>query len=355
MKKFLLMTDAMSQGGAERQLACLATELKKQGHNVRLVTFYDQENFYAPQLSKEGIDVEVFVDGKDSKKRPLVIRRIISEWMPDMVIAYKPGSAMAACIARMLCKFNLVVSERNTTQKLTLYEKLRFFLYKWADHIVPNSQSQADFIARNYPRLAQKIKIITNMVDTEMFRPSSVPPINIVPQVITTARVTAQKNILRYIDAVAELKRRNFRVHFNWYGRIDDINDYWKRIQDSIQRNHIEDMVTFHGVIQDSVSAYQKADLFFLPSEYEGFPNVLCEAMSCGLPAIATDVCDNQNILTDSRWLCDYRSPTQMADKIETMLSLPLETRQQIGHDNRIAIVNMCESATFIKKYLSLL
>lgn len=355
MHKFLLMTDALGQGGAERQLACLAEELKKQNQQVRFVTFYNQENFYAPQLDEAGIDIEVFTDGKNSIKRPFVIRRIIAKWKPDIVIAYKPGTAMASCIARMLCKFNLVVSERNTTQNLSRSERLRFFLYKWADHIVPNSQSQANFIARYYPSLIQKIKVITNMVDTDKFQPSNEPVINSVPQIVTTARVTPQKNILTYIEVIAELKHRNIQAHFNWYGRIDDNNDYWEKIQDSISRNQVADMVTFHGVTQDPVAAYQKADLFFLPSEYEGFPNVLCEAMSCGLPAIATNVCDNSSILTDTRWLCDYRSPIDMADKIEAMLALNQEIRSQIGKENRNTIIKLCSPVIFVNKYIDLL
>ena len=345
----------MGQGGAERQLAFLAEELKKLNHRVRLVTFYTLDNFYAPQLEKAGINMEIFSKGQNPRLRPLVIRDIVNEWKPDMVIAYKPGTAMASCIARMFCKFNLIVSERNTTQELTMSERLRFFFYRWADHIVPNSQSQADFIDRNYPHLTKKVKVITNMVDTDTFIPCEHSVINTVPQVITTARVTPQKNILTYLDAVAELKRRNIPVHFNWYGRIDDHNDYWKKIQDAINRNHIDDMVTFHGVTQNSVIAYQKADLFFLPSKYEGFPNVLCEAMSCGLPAIATDVCDNGSILNDSRWLCDFRSPIDMADKVETMLALSQNVRNQIGCDNRSSIIKLCSPVTFVNKYLNLL
>lgn len=355
MMKFLLMTDAMGQGGAERQLACLAEELKKIGHKVRLVTFYDNGNFYAPQLEKAGVKMEIFLGGQNPRRRPFIILDIIREWTPDMVIAYKPGTAMASCIARIFHKFNLIVSERNTTQVLSLSERIRFFLYRWADHIVPNSQSQADFIACHYPNLKPKVSVITNMVATETFIPGKETVENDIPQVITTARITPQKNVLTYIDAIAELKRRNIPVHFNWYGRIDDHNDYWKRIQDSIKRNRVHDMITFHGLTQDSVAAYQKADIFFLPSEYEGFPNVLCEAMSCGLPAIATDVCDNSSILTDSRWLCDFKSPVDMADKIEAMLCLPLESRNQIGCDNRRIIEKLCSPTTFVDKYLNLL
>lgn len=355
MSKFLLMTDAMGQGGAERQLACLAEMLKKTGYQVRLVTFYNHDNFYAPQLDKAGISVEVFQEGQSSKKRPFVIQKIIKGWKPDMVVAYKPGTAMAACIARMICKFNLVVSERNTTQELTLSERLRFFLYKWADHIVPNSQSQADFIRVNYPNLYTKVKVITNMVDTDIFIPKENPIKNDIPQVVTTARITPQKNVLNYIEAIAELRRRNVKVHFNWYGRIDGGDDYWQKIQDSIRLNKVEENITFHGPTQNTVAAYQSADLFFLPSEYEGFPNVLCEAMACGIPSIATDVCDNKNILTDSRWLCDFRSPIDMADKIENMLCQSQEVRNQIGQENRNTVLNICSPEKFVNKYISLL
>lgn len=354
MKRFLLITDALGQGGAERQLACLAIELKKRGEEVRLITFYPTENFYHRQLEEHNINNEVYLNGRNPFIRSFIIRKIVKKWQPDIVIAYKPGTCMAACIAKIFQSFNLIVSERNTTQKISIRDKIQFFLYRFANHIVPNSFSQADFIKKHYNHLYSKVVVITNMVDTALFTPPITPPANIIPQIITTARVTPQKNILTYLDCIAELKHRGIKAHFNWYGRLDTNSEYWTLIKQKIEDNNIHDMVTFHGATKNPTMAYQKSDIFFLPSLYEGFPNVLCEAMACGLPAIATDICDNPLILQNDNYLVNPLSHIDMADKIEKILSLPIESRMHNGAQNRIRILELCSAKAFVDKYNSL-
>lgn len=354
MEKILLLTDAMGQGGAERQLACLAIELKKSNHDVRLVTFYQIENFYSRQLEENDITTEVYASGKNPLLRSLVIYRIVKKWMPSMVVAYKPGTAMSACITRSFFKFNLVVSERNTTQALTFSEKLKFALYRFSDHIVPNSYSQAEFIKKHFSGMTDKVSVITNMVDTNLFVPGENCADNSVIQIITTARITPQKNVLKYIETAAILKRKGLKAHFNWYGRKDCSEDYWTEITRMIRDCMVEDFITFHGPTGDIVSEYQKSDIFFLPSIYEGFPNVLCEAMSCGLTCVASNVCDNGIILTDAAFLCDPYSSTDMADKLMKVASLSSDRRRETGMNNRDMIVKLCSPQNFVNKYLML-
>lgn len=67
------------------------------------------------------------------------------------------------------CKFHLIASERNTTQIISMNERIRFFLYKWVDAIVPNSYAQEKFLLQHYPWMKVKIKTITNFVDLDRF------------------------------------------------------------------------------------------------------------------------------------------------------------------------------------------
>ena len=159
------MIDALSQGGAEKQLVLLASGLKGKGYDVKLTTYHQIENFYEKDLKRDEISLEVIPSGKSKIKGILGLRNLIKDWHPDIVICFKDGPSMLACLTRLTCKFNLVVSERNTTQSLSKKEKLKFFLYRLADFIIPNSQSQASFIAHNYPNLSPKVSVINNMVD----------------------------------------------------------------------------------------------------------------------------------------------------------------------------------------------
>ena len=64
-----------------------------------------------------------------------------------------------------------------------------------------------------------------------------------------------------------------------------------------IEQYGLEDTFVFHEPCSNIFEKYQESDIFVLPSINEGFPNVLCEAMSCGLPILGTDVCDNSSIV----------------------------------------------------------
>lgn len=357
MKRILLLIDAMSSGGAERQMASLAVGLKKRGQEVRLVQFYPNENFYASDLDKIGIQTEVYHKGQNGLRRAWIISRLVRSWQPDMVICYKNGTCMASCLARMFIKFNLVVSERNTTQQLTRGERLRFFLYRWADHIVPNSYSQAAFIENNFPHLSAKVKVITNMVDAERFSPGPKGQANAVPQIITAARVAPQKNVITFLKAVAEIKNRGVKAHFHWFGDTTRYATYWEDVTKNIERLNVSDYITFHGATQDIVAEYRKSDIFVLPSLYEGFPNVICEAMSSGLPIVCSNICDNPYIVEDNvnGYLFDPDNPQDMACKLLKMISLPLKTRQKIGIKNRNRIINLCSPDIFISNYIKLI
>ena len=103
-----------------------------------------------------------------------IVAKQIAEIKPDTIISYSASPSMIACLLKCLgSAFNLIVSERSTTQTITNRVKLRFFLYRWASHVVPNSSSQEAFIKQHFPKLKDKVSVIHNYVDTGLFTPSS--------------------------------------------------------------------------------------------------------------------------------------------------------------------------------------
>lgn len=354
-KRFLLLIDALGSGGAERQIGYLARVLQESGNIVKLVTFYDTANFYTDDIRNKGVNIEIHTEGQRGWKRPFVICRLVKEFKPDMVIAYKDGASIASCIAKIFTRFRLTVSERNTTQNLSIKERAKFFLYQFANHIVPNSYSQGDFISEHYPRLMRKVTVITNMIDTSRFTPSSNHAENNPLRVITTARLSPQKNLHNYLHAVSILRDRGIDMRFDWYGDSSgSLQDYHESVMDLHSRLKLNDIVTFYSSIKDIEQQYRSHDIFLLPSQYEGFPNVLCEAMACGLPCIATAVCDSRRILTDERFLADPNSPESIADALEYMYRLSPQERQLIGAHNTARINELCSPLEFCKKYSAL-
>ncbi|MCH5230107.1 MAG: glycosyltransferase [Muribaculaceae bacterium] len=353
-KKILLITDALVQGGAERQIVNLAIGLKKRNYNIRLISFYPYENFFEKLLTVNNINVETYENGINGLKRSYIIYKLVRLWKPNAVITYKGGPSMAACIARLFTKFNLIVSERNITLKKGIKDYLKFNLFRKADYVVPNSFTQGKYIEENFSFLKKKIKVINNMVDTETFKPSDKNFNNEKINIITTARISPQKNILNYLHAIHLLKKDNVNCHFNWYGRINSSDDYWNQIEKKIINLDIGDMVTFHGPKNNIVEKYHENDIFILPSYYEGFPNVLCEAMACGLPCIASNVSDSPYILNNENCIVDPNNPYNIAEVLKRMIIKNKEIREVEGEKNRLRILDLCSEEKFLDNYSKL-
>ncbi len=255
-------------------------------------------------------------------------------------------------------RWKLIVSERNTTQKLTFAERLKFLLYHVADAIVPNSFSQKKFIETHFPRLASRTQTITNFTDLEHFHPSENKPPSLYSRVVCVGRLAPQKNILSFLDAVTKVKEQGLRFKIDWYG---ETTPAWVAYAAECHVKHealgLQNFMEFHPPTRDIVREYQTADVFCLPSLYEGFPNVLCEAMSCGLPVICSRVCDNPSIMDDGEngFLMNPCSVEDMAATLAKALRLSVEQRSVMGQVSRRLAEKRFSYQNFSEAYTSLI
>lgn len=249
------------------------------------------------------------------------------------------------------------MSERNTTQQLSRRDRLKYVLFRRADSIVPNSHSQGRFIARNYPNLKEKVSVITNTIDTLRFVPAKEKAENAVQRVISVGRCAPQKNYLTMVDAVKILHDKGVKAHFDWFANTTDELGYPEAVRAKIQELKLEDLIDIHKPDSKIERQYQSSDVFWLASIYEGFPNVLCEAMACGLPVVCSNVCDNPDIVEDgvNGFLTEANSPEQMADRLEQALSMGNGQKTRMSTANVCRIKELCSEDVFVKKYLNLI
>lgn len=357
MKRILCLIENLGPGGAERQLTGLAVMLRQQSHEVQ-VCYYVQKEFYLPYLQENGVDGCFLKEASNPKKRFFALRKHIKAYKPDTVISYSASPSMIACLLKLFgAKFNLIVSERNTTQKIDNTVKLRFFLYRWANHIVPNSHSQAKFIDDHFPELSSKVRVITNFVDTDKFKPSDEPiASHEETRMVCVGRLMPQKNLPRFIEAISKVVAAGYKLHVDWFGQ--DLKDaYSAECHKAIQDNRLERNFVFHAPSSTIQEEYQKADVFCLPSLYEGFPNVLCEAMSCGKPIICSRVCDNPNIVQEGEngLLFDPMNVSDMMVTIERYLDLSYEKKNEMGKKSREIGVKLFSKEHFINSYIEII
>ena len=336
MKKVLCFIDSLGAGGAQRQLVGLAVMLQRVGYKVKVCTYHNID-FYKNYLDDNRVENDLIPNAGNAQKRIWAVRKYFKREKPDWVIAYQETPSLVASAAKLLgCKYRLIVSERNTTQHVGMNERVRFFLYRWADKIVPNSYSQEDYLAEHHPWMKSKITTISNFVDLDKFVYSEHAR-RCVPIIMIAASIWPSKNTPGLIEAAKILKDRGVKCIFQWYG--------------------LQYMVELLPKTKEIQRKYQEADYFCLPSFYEGTPNVICEAISTGVPVMCSNVCDNSHYVIDGRngVLFDPMNPKDIADKIEKILSQTDEEYQTYRKMSRTIAEEKLSQNVFIEKYLKLL
>ena len=359
MKKILCLIDTLGVGGAERQMAGLAFLLKQKGYRVDLVCYYEHD--YDAELERRyGMRSTILKVGNSPFSKLMAVRQYIKQNNGfDCVISYKAPANQIGCLLKLLgMKFRLIVSERSTTQYFGRKEKIRFQLYRSADYVVPNSHTQRDFIKTHCSWLKDKTITITNFTDTNQFAPKQRLP-NDTIKILTAARITKAKNIPNYLKAIALLHKRGMaNVHFDWYGDVQESEkEYSMMVSQEVKSLQIEDVITFHPATYQIQENYQACDIFCLPSTYEGFPNVICEAMSCAKPIVCSNVCDNPNIVSDgvNALLFSPSNVEDMADKLQSLIMMSEEKRLEWGRRSREMAINMFSHEAFVDKYIKLI
>lgn len=356
MKRILLVIEGLGSGGAERQICGLAVMLTNAGYVCRLIT-YVHNQFYEPYLRQNKVDYDFVPKLRNKTTRIFGMAKYVRNYRADVVISYLPSVNMAMCLAKFFFNAKLIVSERNNNVGISCKDRIRFNVYRMADAIIPNSQSQSDFINRNFSFLKTKIHTIINFVDVKRFTPKETFICNKELKIVTIARYAQQKNILKYLDVIAEVKKERIPVHFDWYGKIDKGNDYYVQVVNKIQYLDIGDYITLHDSCSDVEKVYHNADVFCLPSLYEGYPNVIAEAMSSGLPVICSNRYENPYIVRNklNGFLFNPEVTEDILSAIRKVVALTPRERIEMGLLNRQICLERNTEEKFLQNYIKLI
>jgi glycosyltransferase involved in cell wall biosynthesis len=148
-------------------------------------------------------------------------------------------------------------------------------------HVAVDSQARKDEVIEFYHANPARVHVVPLGIDVERFS-NTVIKKNDIPTGLTVARLGPEKGVQSLLEALAQVRGKN------WQWII--VGDGWMRSELEAMRARLglESQVRFVGAA-DPVPYYAVADLFVLPSHYEGFGLVLLEAMVNRLPCIAFD------------------------------------------------------------------
>ena len=355
--KILCFTDCLGAGGAQRQLVGLASMLHQRGYDVKVCYYFDIP-FYRDYLDERGVPHELIPSASSSIKRIPAVTRYFHREKPDWVIAYQETPSICSCVAKLFNrKYKLIASERSTTQRTDYKERLRFNCFRLADFVVPNAYAQEDYIKHTFSFLSDKVVTIPNFVDLDHFVPPAKRQRREVPEVMIAASIWASKNTLGFIDAVAALKEKNYKFRVSWYGLNEKNKGYCDQCQEKIKRLGVGDYIELKEKTRQIKDCYQDADYFCLPSFFEGTPNVICEAMACGLPIVCSDVCDNSKYVIEGEngFLFNPKETSSIVAAFERLFALSDKEYDLYFHRSRELAEQKLSEENFIKAYVKLI
>jgi glycosyltransferase involved in cell wall biosynthesis len=229
------------------------------------------------------------------------------------------------------------------------------------DRVIINSSSGRRFHERigYHPR---RWEHIPNGFDTAAFRPDAVArrrvraALGIEDADIViglAARVHPMKDHRTFLGAAAMLAAKRSEPLFLLVGTGTEPSS--RELGSAIQAHGLAARVRLLGERGDMEAIYPALDIAASSSAFgEGFPNVLGEAMACGVPCVATDSGDTPQLLGDAGLVVPRRNPEALAAAWETLISLGAEGRQALGRKGRARIVRDYELGSVVARYEAL-
>lgn len=343
-------------GGMERVAAYLAMESSPAYRP--LVICLTIKGHFAPQVEAAGIEViELHKRAGVDLRLPQRLARILKERNIQIVHAHNSGPMFTGTLAGRLARVKGIIVTDHSRQ---LPERFRVMATEWvmsrlADEIVSVSEhNKIDLVERlHWP--ADKIKVIANgVVETPPISPECAAALRQefgitprVPVILSAARLEPQKNMGALVAAAALLRGRGLPVKVLLVGEGSE-RPFLER---QIAQNGLQDQVVLTGFRLDALALYRVADIFALPSRWEGLPMSILEAMSAKIPIVSTDVGDVNKAVKDGRngLLVPSGDIQQMADGLYQLLTNKAQRRQfgeagyQIWHD-QYSVAQMVKS-----------
>lgn len=362
--KILCVIDCLGAGGAQRQIVALALGFKEKGYNVSFLTYY-YNPFFNSILQNNGIAITC-IEESNYLKRLYKMGRFIRQGNFNAVLSFLEGANfICQFVGLPYRKWRLVVGERSANPEILNSFKSKVFrwFHFFADYVVANSHTNMQYVNTINPLLPKsKCRVVYNMVDFEMFKPS-----NKIAQeqqgkftLVIPARIRIEKNINGLIEALLLLNNEEReKIKIDWYGKYEQEEKTNPLLIESlvqIKSKGLESIITFHDATHDIKTIMQESDAVGLFSTFEGFPNAICEAMACAKPVICSNVSDMDCFLShEPRLLCDPSDPHSITKSLSYLLNMDSDLLGKIGLQNRSIALNMFEKETIISSYLQLL
>lgn len=304
--KVLFLITHLDYGGAEKVLSDLSCNFPPEIEQV--IILFERRIVYPFRARIIVLDLPTsprsfFRRAYIFAQRLLRVKEIIKAEQPDCVVSFLQEENAI----NILVSPNPVITVHNHLSKVNkgwawvIDAILIRMLYNKA-RIVAVSAGVKEDLVKKFHVSEKRITVINNPIDTRKIQSLSeektdISPDNGCPVIITSGRLTRQKGQWHLIRAFSEV-RKKIESKLFILGR-GELEGYLMGLTKELD---LEKEVVFLGWREKHLQFFKNADVFVLSSLWEGFGNVLIEAMACGLPVIAADcLCGPREILSPKK------------------------------------------------------
>lgn len=298
--KIIQVMPEFGLAGAEVMAENLAYGLKAEGHEVLIISFYCMHTAITDRLEKNGIRIE-YLGKKKGFDLSIVfkMRKIMKKFRPDIVHTHRyvlPYAFLASArlnVKRVHTVHN--VAEKEVPQKQLPMQKVLFKKFGVIPvAITPLTQKSIE----DYYGLNQsEVTLVYNGIDLTQCIAKKNTQIDSQIKILHVGRFAPQKNHEMMVEAFADVVKDYPKCELDLVGDGDLVDS----VKQKVTELGIEEKVHFVGLLDKVYEKMSESDIFILPSNYEGMPITLIEAMATGLPIVATAVGGVPDMIEDGK------------------------------------------------------
>jgi len=326
--KVLVLVKGLGLGGAENLIVHSSTVWDRARFDYHVAYLLPWKDQLVPRLAEEGISITCLQwQGVHSVGAIKRLKDLLLEWEPDVVHSHLPlAGIMARLFARgprqVYTEHNIVSSYRQPTRTIN---KLT---YQMNDAVIAVSEAVAESLT-GYPGPPPTLVRNGVMIDHPGSQETSIVRAELgilaeTPLIVHVGNIRPHKGHRNLVQAVARLARTQPEAIVISIGGEKHDGDL-ERIRQVARDLEVEDRIRFLGRRDDALRFIAAADVVVNPSDVEGLPVFILEALSLAKPVVATSVGGVPSVILDNQTglLVDANDPEQLADAIARAIDSP--------------------------------
>ena len=323
-------------GGAETMCENLTYALIQAGHAVSVVSLYDWPTPISERMEKAGVKIQ-YLDKKLGQDLSMVpkLAKVMKQEQPDVVHTHLDVIKYATLAAKLAGVKKCVhtvhnVADKEAEGRIQKIINKTYFTLGWSTPVALSPLVKQTIVS-SYTLEERRIPVVYNGIDLSRCMPKERYCTGETVTLVHVGRFNEQKNHAGLLQAFQMLHARFPQCRLNLLGDGElqqDMERYAGKLG-------IADCVTFLGSQTNVYPYLHEADIFLLPSKYEGMPMTIIEAMGAGLPIVASAVGGVPDMLTDGEsGLLVPCEPEAVCDACAALLS-DTALRERLGRNAR--------------------